>query len=218
MSQFKFYDDEEDRAGLFGNENDLVPIHLLHAHRDPFYNECRAFGRIVEADLNGKIAVRCYGYLAVSAKNEEELKRRFNIETWDRPDKECFSPASNKQPFRAIVKDLILDPVPFTDKQVKKMLRDLKRLRRLGIYPRDVQARNYVGGLLVDMSIAITEPHFFFSIRPKWHVRKVKEADLLSFDTMMKEAKVVTWHRATRNKEYCMKLRSRKGKGKSPKR
>ncbi len=215
MSQFKFYDDEEDREGLFGIEKDLVPVHLFQAHMDPFYNECRAFGRIIESNQNGKIAVRCYGHLAIPAEREEELKQRFNIETWNRPDEER---ASKRQPFRAIMKDLVLGTVPFTDKQVKKMLRDLKRLRRLGIYPRDVQTRNYVGGLLVDMSIAITEPHFLFNIRPKWHVREVKLADLLSFDTMMEEEKVGTWHRAARNEEYCGKLRSQKAKDSSSKR
>lgn len=182
---------------------------------DPFYNECRAFGRIIESNQNGKIAVRCYGYLAIPAEREHELKQRFNVETWNRPDEEH---ASKRQPFRAIVKDLVLDTVPFTAKQVKKILGDLKRLRRLGIYPRDVQARNYVGGLLVDMSIAITEPHFLFNIRPKWHVSEVKLADLLSFDTMVEEENMVTWHRATRNKEYCTKLRSQKAKDSSSRR
>ena len=48
MLKFKFYDDTEDRAGLYGREHDLVSVDLLRAHMDPFYNECRAFGRIIE--------------------------------------------------------------------------------------------------------------------------------------------------------------------------
>ena len=180
---------------------------------DPFNNECRAFGKIIESNLNGKIAVRCYGYLAVSAEREEELEENFKIKAWDRPNEERPKSASQRQPFRAIVKDLILENVSFTSKQVVKILRDLKKLRRLGVYPMDVQARNYVGGLLVDMSAAMTKPHYLFEIRPEWRVRKLKGADLRSYDIMIKDEEIATWHRATRNEEYCTKLRSQKSNG-----
>ena len=80
MHQFKFYDDKKDRAGLFAEEADLVPVPLLRAHMDPFYNECRAFGKIVESELNGKVAVKCYGYLTVSVRREKELQRKFNVD------------------------------------------------------------------------------------------------------------------------------------------
>ena len=79
MHQFKFYDDNEDRAGLFGEEVNLVPVPLLRAHMNPFYNECRAFGKIAESDLNGKVAVKCYDYLTVSARRKKELQRKFNV-------------------------------------------------------------------------------------------------------------------------------------------
>lgn len=180
---------------------------------DPFYNECRAFGKIIESDLNGKIAVRCYGYLAVSAEREQELEENFNIKTWDRPKEEGSDPASQRQPFRAIVKDLILETVSFTLTHVKKILGDLKKMRQLGVYPMDVQARNYMDGLLVDMSAAMTEPHYLFEIRPEWRVRKLKRADLRSYDIMIEDEEIATWHRATRNEKYCTKLRSRKHSG-----
>lgn len=56
-----------------GRENDLVANDLLQAHSDPFYNEWRAYGRLEEEKLNGKVAVRCYDYLTLSAEIEGQL-------------------------------------------------------------------------------------------------------------------------------------------------
>ena len=207
--KFKFYNDEEDREGLDEEDYDKVSINRLRCHMDPFYRECRAFGKVIDSKANGKIAVRCYGHLAIPARREQQLKRRFGIDTWNRPDYDSAKPVLKRQPLRAIIKDLILETVPFTIKQVNKILKDLKRLRRLGVYPMDVQSRNYVGGLLVDMSIAITEPHYLFQIRPEWFVDELKQADLFAYDFMMKDENIMTWCRATRNEEYCRaKLRS----------
>ncbi len=171
-----------DRAGLVTEENSLVPNDLLHAHMDPFFNECRAYGRLIDASQNGKIAVRCYGHMSIPADKEEELSQKFNIQAWDRPGEEYARPASRRQPFRAVVKDLIREPVQLTPRVIKKMLKDLKTMRELGVFPMDVCARNYEGGLLVDMSIAITTPHFLFKIRPRWQVRVIQREDLLMFD------------------------------------
>ena len=48
---------------------------LLQAHMDPFYIECQAYGRLEEANLDGKVAVRCHGYMTFPAEDEEELVR-----------------------------------------------------------------------------------------------------------------------------------------------
>jgi hypothetical protein len=34
---------------------------------DLFFNECRAYGRLIDKKINGKVAVR-YGYLMIPAK------------------------------------------------------------------------------------------------------------------------------------------------------
>ena len=156
--------------------------------------------------------MRCHGYLTIPAEREEELRDRFGVEAWNRPDSEYAKPASKRQPFRAIVKDLIGDNVPFTTKSVKKMLRDLKRIRKLGVYPMDVCARNYKGGMLVDFSVAMTEPHYLFVIKPRWRIEGYKLTDLHDFDRMVEDEGIVTWERAVTNLEYCEKLRSYDGK------
>lgn len=197
---------------MFGKEHDLISVDVLRGHMDPFYNECRAYGRLVDAGLNGKVAVRCHGYLTIPAEREEELRKNFNVEGWNRPGSEYLKPASRRQPFRAIVKDLISEDVPLTTKSVKKILRDLKRMRKLGVYPMDVRARNYKGGLLVDFSVAITEPHYLFVIKPRWRIEEYKLDDLEAFDRMVRDEGVVTWERAVPEPEYCQKLRSHDSK------
>ena len=181
MLQFKFYDFQVQRAGLVGKENDLVPDDLLQAHSDPFYNECRAYGRLEEHKLNGKVAVRCYGYLTFSAEIESQLEREFQIHSWNRPGKEYQKPITQRRPIRAIVKDLILKDDPLTGRVADKILRDLKRMRSKGIYAGDVRPRNYKAGLLVDMSIARTTPHFLFDIRGPKQVARMRNTDLYMY-------------------------------------
>lgn len=208
IPQFKFYDDEEDRFGLIGGENEYVTVDLLRAHIDPFYNECRAYGRLIEANVNGRVAVRCYGYITLPAQREKEIEEKFGVVRWERPEKECAKPVSRRQPLRAIVKELVSEDLPFNAKMASKTFRDLKRMRQLGVYPIDIRGRNYKAGLLVDMSIAMTKPHYLFEIEPRWEVQFLQRQDLTSWESMMIEENVETWERAVRNPEYCKKLRS----------
>ena len=100
LPHFEFYDDADDRAGLMRGEKALVPISLLHAHMDPSYNECRAYGRLIERGENGKIAARCYDYTSISVDREEKLYQKYGVKDWGRPD-------GDRQPIRAIVQALI---------------------------------------------------------------------------------------------------------------
>ncbi|KAL9613432.1 MAG: hypothetical protein Q9167_002030 [Letrouitia subvulpina] len=208
LKVFKFYDIDEDYAYVTAEERAAVSKYIVCAHRDPFFNECRAFGRIIEAGLNGKIAVPCHGHLTVSAKLEDELKRRFHIEKWHRPESEYDKPVSRRQPFRAVVKTLLPTRLSVDGKLVGKALRDLKRIRRLKVYVMDIQARNYVAGTLVDLDNAITEKHYLFYISPEWRMRLYQKEDLEYFDGMIEELGLQTWERALPNDTYRSKLRS----------
>ncbi len=156
--QFKFYDEFVDRAGLSFSRRQFFPPALTRDHSDPFFSECRAYGRLIEKNINGKVAVQCYGYLMIAADREDELKERFWVTTWNRPDEEDSKPASKREPFRAVVKDLVTEDVPLTAKTAKKMLLDLRKMRESQVYNLNIQARNYRGGRLVDFSEAITTP------------------------------------------------------------
>lgn len=94
MSKFKFYDFQIHRDAPLDRENDLIPDDLLQAHTDPFYNKCRAYGRLEETKLNGKVAVRGYGYLTFSAEIEDQLERDFQVDDWYRPSDDYWKPVS----------------------------------------------------------------------------------------------------------------------------
>lgn len=189
-------------------EEDRVPLETRRAHQDPFYNECRAYGRLIQKKANGKSAVHCYGHTSLPAEREAELNQRFNIKTWDRPSEEVVKPIAEQRPLRAIVKELLLEDYPLTEKVLNKMLRDLLRMRRLGVYPRDVVARNYKNGLLVDFSCAMTKPHYLFDIRSKFQVEFLQGEDLRGLQQMIYRSKATTARRAVPSREYCSKLRS----------
>lgn len=170
---------------------------MLQAHVDPFYRECRAYGRLIEKNL--KVAVRCFGYMILPAETEANLEQQFQVRDWDRPDNDC----DKEQPLRAIVKELVLKDVPLTAKIADKILTDTKRMRRCG---------DYKGGLLVDFGVARTEPYYMFNIRPGKQTLKMKNRDLYMWEAMRKELGLNTRLRAVRDVEYCKKFRDRKTK------
>ena len=178
MSQFKFYDFQIHRDGLFDRENDLIPDDLLQAHTDPLYNECRACGRLEETKLNGKVAVRCYGYLTFPAEIEDQLERDFQVDDWYRPSEEYRKPVTLRQPIRATVKEMIPEDKAITANVADKMLRDSKKMRSKGVYAGDLYERNYRAGLLMDFSCARTLPHFLFDLRGPKQGQRMRNSDL----------------------------------------
>lgn len=184
-----------------------ISINTIRLQSDPFYNECRAYGRLIECNVNGKVAVRCHGHMAILAAREEELARRFGVHTWDRPEVDLKLSVTKRQPFRAIVKDLIKDDRQLNEKKLIKMRKDLLKMHKMGLYPQDVRERNYGGGLLLDFSIAITKPHWVFETKRPWWIRAMKNDDKIMLQEIMLDSGVETWERVVRNREYCMKLR-----------
>lgn len=118
------------------------------------------------------MAVRCHGYITFPAEIERQLERDFQVDDWHRSGQDYNKPVSSRQPIQAIMKDLIVKDEPLTGRVADKMLRGLKKMRSIGIYPGDIYERNYKAGLLVDMSTARTLPHFLYNIRgPKQRAR-----------------------------------------------
>ena len=181
-----------------------LSIKTIRFHSDPFFNECRAYGRLIDHGVNEKVAVRWHGYLDIPAAREEELAQRFDVYEWDRPAEDT---GSKTKPLRAIVKDLVQDHNPLNERVFGRMRKDLLKMRRLGVHPQDVYLRNYGGGLLLDFSIAITTPHFVFEVDEPWSIRAMENDELQLLQVLMLESGVKTWQRAVRNREYCMKLR-----------
>jgi Kinetochore Sim4 complex subunit FTA2 len=198
------------RATLSDYNNRRVSDEDLNGHVDPFYAECRAYGRIMETERRKQpkrsLVVPCYGFLGVSAGKEPMLLKRFGVEMWNRED----SQVAGNEPLRALVKELVEDDLPLTDALLKKMLRDLKALRKMKIYQQDIFPRNYKGGRLVDFSTAYTEPNFMFQVRSPLEIQGYRIRDLVMFDNMVRESNVKTSVRARPNDEYRRKLRRRR--------
>lgn len=118
---------------------------------------------------------------------------------------------AERQSFRAIVKDLIEDQTSFTELMIGRMLRDLKSLRRMALFVRDVKESNYKGGKLVDFSVSWTAPHIMLSDRlfNDEDIEQEIDWELRLFDNMIEDSKIPTWVRATPNNKYLGKLRPR---------
>ena len=143
---------------LTDSQNARVTDDTLVGHMDPFYDECRAYGRVSEhlGKRKGSVAVPCHGFLNIPASHEATLEKDFGVSKWDRSAMESTLDPSQRQPFRTPVKDLVeaADNVPTTSRQLSGILRDLRALRRMGVYPMDICARNYRSDRLVDFSVA----------------------------------------------------------------
>ncbi|KAI9665930.1 MAG: hypothetical protein M1821_003865 [Bathelium mastoideum] len=231
--QFKFWQVEEALLILGPKGRDRVPEDILTYHSDPFFAECRVYGRIKEhqgmlqkeaktiqreaKDIPGKtktakkgkgfassrgpkankrqdienLAVPCHGYLALpAAKYEDIISNKFGITDWNRSERDQNRRTVRKEPLRALVKELVKSEQKVSNPE--KMLKDLRQLRELGIYQRDVRAENYKEGLLVDFSIAWTEPHWELSFWKGTQLKVRKNNELFEFNEMMKTEGIET--------------------------
>jgi hypothetical protein len=151
----------------------------------------------------------------VLATEEGSFAKRFNIGDWDRPEEELSFPPSKRQPFRALVKDLVETEPKVTEELVKAMLRELKSLHSMRIYVMDVAWTNYAGGHLVDFSSAWTQPCFDLRryIRSKKEIQTYKKQDLAYFDVMVEEELgIQTEIKAVPSRKARYDLRPRKNK------
>lgn len=198
--------DADDFAGIGVTDEKYI------AHFDPFYAECRAYGCIERNNQNGEIAVRCYGFMAVSPEREEDLTALpFNIDTseWNRPEQEYDWPNTTRQPFRAIVKELVRSKKRLN--RVAQMRKDLLALHDMGVYIQDIREDNYINGKLVYFSRSWTDPHIMLDpkIRSQRLINLEIEGDLLAFDRMLEEAGIRTRMKALSGSKEIGRLRSK---------
>lgn len=161
--------------------------------------------------------MRCYRYIILSAKYEDTLDNQLIINGWSRLSEEYNKPPSKRQLLRAIVKDLVLKDTVWKPRVANRILSHLKIIRKHGVFVTDIKLKNYKGGILVDFSIALTEPHVVFQLKPDIQIESYKNPDLRAFNEMMRDQKVKTTVRAfrVRDKDTIRKLRSSR-KSESP--
>jgi len=134
------------------------------------------------------------------------------VADWDRPEEELSVEPAQRQPFRALVKDLVETDPEITDKLLKSMLRELRALHSLKVYVMDISWQNYKGGHLVDFSSSFTEPHCMFrrDVRARFEIGQFRNQDFYDFDEMVKELGIQTTAKARKDEETMAKLRTRK--------
>ena len=108
---------------------------IVRLQTDPFFNECRAYSKFLDRGVNGKVAVRCHGHLAIPAAIEDELAQQFEVYSWNRPLGESRVLMSKRQPLHAIVKDLVQDNSTLNQSLLRRMWMDLRKIRKLGVHP-----------------------------------------------------------------------------------
>lgn len=165
-------------------EKGWVTIEQVIFQNDPFFSECRAYGRLKDAQSE-HLAARCYGYVLLTAAQEAELDDRGCATSWDRRD------ATRGRPIRGIVKEYIPDGggPPFTFDMLPRMKRDVRDLNALGIINWDIREDNYRCGRLVDFSQARTSPHMELDLHsalvPRNVVAECCVRDQACFDDMV---------------------------------
>ncbi|TRX99079.1 hypothetical protein FHL15_000421 [Xylaria flabelliformis] len=151
---------------------------LVRYSLDPFYAECRAFGRLEEEGENGSIAVQCYGYIFLSQAIEHQIQTEFNI-NW------CRQPEHKGIPLRAILKDYLRSDM-CRGEQLCAMRSKLEKLNDMGIFNMNIREENYGRGLLIDFGMAITVPHLRLvdDLRSRVEIFRDARDDRIEFDRM----------------------------------
>lgn len=184
-------------------------------YTDPFFAECRAYGRIEDASkrlgVKDQLAVKCHGYIYLGDEDKEKLQKMGLDLGTDVLDEKLKRALDGGGRVRAIVKDLALSHTSVNSRNVRAALERVRKLNELQIYNRDIRAENFVGGKLVDFGSSWTEPHVILNALEPDEAEDSRLEDLVMFDDMIEEEDIKTRPavRALANVEYRKKLRGR---------
>lgn len=161
---------------------------------DPFNCECRAFGRLKE-EHREELATCAHGYVLLTKDQEEHITKALgeyvDWETHPEPLYCCGpfrrSEVHRHEPLRAIVKDYVVSSRPWVASQVPQMYANLEELHKLGILVRDIHQGNYLGGKLIDFSMAWTAPHICFERASPAGIKEVRSMEPYKFEKMVDE-------------------------------
>ncbi|KAI1112847.1 kinetochore Sim4 complex subunit FTA2-domain-containing protein [Nemania sp. NC0429] len=177
-----------------------LPLNQAIWYTDPFYAECRAYGRIREGFesrlVTEQTAVKCHGYLLLN-KNDARWLRKEGIDLDDELlDQELRGAMGGDTRVRAIVKRLEKNTTVIHAGNIRKAWRSVRLLNdRLKIYNMDIKADNFIGSRLVDFGSSWTEPHklleFLEEKREKMG-KSLRLKDKVNFEEMIEEEEIRT--------------------------
>lgn len=192
---------------------DRAKLTLFAQYSEPFYSECRAFGRLHEAG-HPNLAMACYGYVLLDDAHEQTLANRFALEfdgnidlsgVYNMRGRYLGERSGKPPPIRGILKALgtpgaIEDPPNLGVPSACRILRDTTKMHQLGIICLDVRRDQLIDGKLCDFSSAITVPHFLTNpelnpkLTDKQKAKMLREAfiitigDYWNFEQVLMEA------------------------------
>ncbi|KAI1739228.1 kinetochore Sim4 complex subunit FTA2-domain-containing protein [Xylaria scruposa] len=206
LKVFKFIDPQSQIWELPSRLREAYPLEKLMVYTDPFYAECRAYGRIKEAvdrgEIREKIAAKCHGYIFLNSIDEKWLiNHGIDLGTKILDDQLRQIVGGAGKP-RAIVKDFEIagpDLDEQTPQQIRRSFRSIWQLNQLGIFNRDVRTENFRNGWLVDFDTSYTLPHAIYSTLSPFEAAATRGRDEVKFDEMLKEAGInLRFHRKKR--------------------
>ncbi|GAW14442.1 hypothetical protein ANO14919_038450 [Xylariales sp. No.14919] len=169
-------------------------------YTDPFYAECRAYGRIQEGFesrlVTEQIAVKCYGYLLLNRTESRWLEEEgIDLNQWVL-DRELREALGGDTRVRAIVKQLEKGPTKIHAGNIRRAWRSVCLLNdSLKLYNMDIKADNFIGHKLVDFGSSWTEPHKLLDYLEEDRENMAKAfrlKDRVNFEDMIEEEEIRT--------------------------
>ncbi|KAJ8128104.1 hypothetical protein O1611_g5536 [Lasiodiplodia mahajangana] len=182
-------------------KHDTLPLKEAIWYTDPFYAECRAYGRIQEAFKSGlvkeQMAVKCYGYLHLNKKNTNWLREGEGIDLDHQLlDPELCEALDGDTRVRAIVKQFENGPTNIHAGNIRRAWRSVYLLNKyLKVYNMDIKADNFIGHRLVNFGSSWTEPHMLLDYLEgiKKNLAKASRLkDAVNFKNMIEEEEILT--------------------------
>ncbi|KAI1122514.1 kinetochore Sim4 complex subunit FTA2-domain-containing protein [Nemania abortiva] len=182
-----------------------LPMKKAIFYTDPFYAECRAYGRIEDGRVDRrsrtprirqKIAVKCYGYLLLSIRDERWLIEQGHDLNADVLDSDVREAMEGDTRVRAIVKHLETGPKSLHAGNIRRAWKGVQLLNHsLKIYNMDIKASNFIGYRLVDFGSSWTEPHAilqYLDKKAKKAANSKRGRDRQNFNDMIEEEEIST--------------------------
>lgn len=171
-----------------------MPLHTVTYYRDPFYNECRAYGRIREP-LKGKrklsdVAVPCHGFLFLSDRDQQYLDDN-GYELWS----SIIDPSYQEKTiegfrYRAIVKDLASSGPGVTGDNLGKVFNRTVAMNQHKIVNCDIRLDNFRDGKIVDFGNSFTSPHIIMDSLRAADIDFHRAWDRMMFDQMVIDERI----------------------------
>ncbi|RBR22483.1 hypothetical protein FVER53590_28422 [Fusarium verticillioides] len=192
---FKFFDPMSTEyfwGPLLGEDTSLDTAAY---YTDPFYAECRAYGRIREGTdrriLKSDVAVASHGFFFLESKDQEALQNR-NIDLGlDSVDINYQRSTIGGLRARAIVKDVASPESGITSTNMRRILGKLVSMNKAGIYNMDIRIDNFRDGRLVDFGSSWTEPHALLGSLSYEAATESKLADRVMFEQMIEDEELM---------------------------